>query len=715
MTNAHTDNWQWLELEAYPKRTDWAVSDKKRVLLVAVNMPGYYSLPVRILSLMAAQDDELSAYFDIRYVETDNRDPVEPLLDTLDAWQPDIVAFSVNIWNREQCIAVSDALRSRHPEVTILGGGQEVSYSVYDFLAIAPAFDYLIDGEGELPFLQFLNAWHASGRTLSTPQSVSGLHYRVGPTTAFTRPAEVVDNLDEIPSPILAGLVPVKRRNLLGVMLEGARGCPFHCAFCFEGTKKPQVRMASIERLNAEVEQMTGRGARFFHIMDAILCNSEIERLRKLKEIFVRAREKNPSSVVLVEAYADRITDEVADNMDAFSIIDLGLQTTNPETARAIHRPFNQEKYRQGLEPLRKTGSTFNIYLICGLPHETLNSFLRGIQFVLEQRPTRLFINELCLLNGTELRRKADEYGYQYDPKPPYIVTASAWMSPLELKFTQVVSKVIERYYNLTVRSIFAAAPWLPKQVNTAGTGGRLILPGGCSYTCAGCRNAESTAEDKIQGLETLKHATDCDVDILAGDSLAMDRSLMQVSGQLQLCGSARNRLVAPLSAFADPTILEKLIQRGFWHYKTFCTASGAPKGVPGQDNAAQAGHFNRSFELAGNASFNPFLEVVLHPGSSTSEQYCAEILKLATQKVTTISVPEQTEELGEAWQIALVETFWQAMELRTWINLPEKTLKRALTTREMGDIDETLGYLDTFNMVSREQEQPACFNPVTD
>jgi len=715
VTTTTSDNWQWLELAAGPKRSHWAFGGKKRVLHIAINMPGYYSLPVRILSLMAAQDDELSAYFDSRYVEIQNCDPLEPLQESLADWQPDIVAFSVNIWNRDACIDVAETLRARCPEITILGGGQEVSYSVYDFLALAPAFDYLIDGEGEIPLRQFLTQWQTSGRHLENPQKVSGLHYRDGNNHLFSRPAEIVDDLDAIPSPILAGLVPVEQKNLLGVMLEGARGCPFRCAFCFEGTKKPRVRMASVARLKAEAEYMSERGARFFHIMDAILCNSEIERLKQLKEIFVGIRQKNPSSVVLVEAYTDRITDEVAQYMDAFSIIDLGLQTINPATARAINRPFDAEKYRQGLKRLHKTGSTFNVYLICGLPHETLNSFFNGIRFVLQQRPTRIFNNELCLLNGTELRRRAEEYGYEYDPKPPYDVYANKWMTRLEFKFAYVVSKVIERYYNFTVRAIFAAAPWLPKQVNTSGENGRISLASSCSHRCPGCRHAQGSGEPKTLGLETLKHATDYDVDIVAGDSITMNRDVMQLAGQLQLCGSARNRLIAPLSTFAQPELLETLIQRGFWHYRAYCTAADGGSVEPGMSNEELAAHFNRPFELAGNATFKPYLDIVLHPGTSTPQQYRAELMKLIARKATTITVPTSIPGGDHIWQSMLTETFWDALAKNAWIRLPEATLMRALGEKGLNDVGATIDYLRDFDLISQEQETPPCFSAWVD
>src|SRR4030042_1671255 len=138
----------------------WPRTDPKtRVLLVAINMPGYYSLPVRILSLLPAQSKDLDAGFDVRYVETTNKDDIRPLMECILQWRPQIVGLSVNIWNLLKCKALAAAIKQELPDTCIICGGQEVTNSVVDYLSEVPPFDYLIDGEGEIPFPQFLQAW----------------------------------------------------------------------------------------------------------------------------------------------------------------------------------------------------------------------------------------------------------------------------------------------------------------------------------------------------------------------------------------------------------------------------------------------------------------------------------------------------------------------------------------------------------------------------
>lgn len=706
-TKDQADDRTWLELDL---KAPWAIAENRyRLLFVAINMPGYYSLPVRMLSLLASSSPKTAERFDCRFVEMDNIQPVAPLLARILDWQPDLIAFSVNIWNRNIAVELADNIRQRLPSATILGGGQEVTGSSYDFLQFAPAFDYLIDGEGERPLLQFLEQWQADGR-LADVHAVSGLWYHGDAGSACTRPADLVEDLDEVPSVILAGLVPVTRRNLLGVMLEGSRGCPFRCSFCFEGAKKGKVRTASIARLQQEVEFMVGRGAKYFHIMDAILCNTDPARLRQLKEIFASVKERVPKNVVLVELYADRVTPEVAECLAPFSIIDLGLQTTNPETVKAIHRSFAEEKYRQGVELLRQTGSTFNIYLICGLPYETLVSFLKGIRFVLDQSPTRLFINELCLLNGTELRRRAAEFGYAYDPDPPYVVHETAWMSRFILRLVQVMAKALERRYNLSSRSLHTTAPWLPKIAKINSKPLALELREGCSLGCQGCLGAEPNLIDCAKLNQLLEGAADQDVHVFTGDGAGGRPGLLQLAGQLQLAATARNRIIGPLSMFGDREWLDRLIHRGFWHYLTFFRLDDGSFTAREKELLAIVDHFNRAVQLVGYAAVQPDLEIVLLPGDANPDRYKEMILELAKRRVTLVSVPIELAEKGIEWEHVLVASFVSAIENRLWLKLPEKIAKKAFASLGETAVDEIVEQLRGFGMISSATAQPPCF-----
>lgn len=682
---------------------------RTRILLVAINMPGYYSLPVRILSLLPLQFDHIKTKFDVRYIEIKNNEDTSGLVECVLSWQPEIVGFSMNIWNRNMCKKLADDIKKASPQTTIICGGQEVTNSVIDYLSMITSFDYIVDGEGEIPFRQFLEVWEPA-KGLKDPTRVSGLRYREHGQTRFTGPGEIVTSLDHVPSPILAGLVPAHQQNLLGVMLEGSRGCPFRCSFCFEGGKNCKVRTASIERIAKEAKCMAARGARYYHILDPILCNSNIERLRKLSSVFDELRKQNPETVISVEAYAHHVTDEVAKYLQSFPIIDLGLQTTNPKTTRAIHRPYMLEKFRLGVAKLKNTTSTVNLYLICGLPYETAESFLDGVRFVLNEKPTRVFFNELLLLNGTELRIRAKEYGYQFNSDPPYQVHQSNWMSRREMSIVGLVSKLVEKHYNLSFRSFYVNAPWLSHNVPLSSKKKTLFLSSPCSLNCKNCSIEDSTS--KIQWKESIQRLMTSnltELDVICGANIPGDR-IMRAVALLQLTGTNRLRIVSALQLFVNKELLEKLANLGFWHVKTFvrpCVGRDKTRNsLIDEDLFAGLQNLRHLFKLTGYASFRPFSEVVVYPENLTASEYLELICSVGKYQPSVITVPDSCRSNDE-WISTLTEAFNIGLSSGYWVKMTKRIARQALG--KVGEKNTVMEHLDALGFISHQGPQPPC------
>lgn len=694
----------------------WALNQadsRRRVLLVALNMPGYYSLAVRLLALVVAQDSSLAAQVDIRYVEADNNADLVKLAERLADWRPDLIAWTVNIWNRLPVQDLLRRLRPSLPQTLFLFGGQEVTGSAVDFLNLLPELDYIIEGEGELAFAQFVQSWlQAGGRELADPAMVSGLRFRRQGQPELTRPADLVQDLDSLPSVILAGLVQPDQRNLLGVMLEGSRGCPNRCSFCFEGGRSGRVRSASVARLAEEAAFMAGQGAGYFHILDPILCNSNPARLRELTAVLTELQERNPRTVISVEIYAHQVSEELAACLQSCTIVDVGLQSTHEPTARAIHRAWQPQRFQAGLARLRRAQVPFNIYLICGLPEETLATYLQGLSAIMAGQPTRIFCNELCLLNGTELRHRALEYGYHFDRNPPYRAWSNRWMSAADFRLAQAASKVVEKYYNLTSRAIYTKAPWLPGHAPEYGGTSRISLTSPCSRQCPGCVRAQAVTTnmppDLVQALTELE---DDDVEIFAGD-LVDREALVQLMGRLQLHAPARLRLVGPPELFDDADWVQWLVQRGVWHFRSFAEA--------GEARQPDLTALSQTCRLTGFAVVRPFSDIVLllpqEPDADADAQTCVAALKnLADQGLTMVTVPAGVTDMPASWQQEVALQLEPLVEQLSWLRLPETTLKMGLEPylsgrgEELGQICRSLQIL---GLSSSAVNQPPCYLP---
>lgn len=715
-STSHGSSRQYLDISA--PQADWPrEAGRCRVLLVAVNMPGYYSLAVRLLALVVA-GSELAARVDIRYLEADNTTDLPELAARLAAWQPDLVAWSVNIWNRMQVEELLGRLRPLLPQALFLFGGQEVSDSAVDFLARLPELDYLIEGEGEIALVQFLREWIPGDRIVQNPLAVSGLRFRREGQSVLSRPAETVSRLDDLPSVILAGLIQPDQRNLLGVMLEGSRGCPNRCSFCFEGGRSGRVRSASMERLAQEAAYMAQRGAGYFHILDPILCNSNPKRLQALAAVLEELQRNNPRTVISVEIYAHQISEELTRCLQSCTIVDVGLQSTHEPTVRAIRRAWQPQRFRAGLARLRAAQIPFNIYLICGLPEETLQTWLVGLAGIMAERPTRIFCNELCLLNGTELRHRALEYGYHFDQNPPYRAWANRWMSAAELRLAQISSKVVEKYYNLTVRAVHTKAPWLPEHAPAYGGCTRIDLASPCSRQCPGCSRAgmrhTATPADLAAVFEQVQ---DDDVELVVGNGVER-QVIVQLLGQLQLYAPARVRLIAPPELFAADDAqpgdwVQDLVHRGIWHFQSFAElADGA---VAAAEDRAIA-QLTRSCRLTGFAVIRPLTEILLLiPGQDEADAaaYCRRLQALAALHCTVLGVPGAAEDMPRAWQEQVAAAFDPFLQAACWLRLPRKLLAAALRHCIKADdaaLPGLLAGLQDLDLDGGAANRPPCF-----
>lgn len=713
-TTMKTENWQHLEIKDNDQ-SKWQLDDsKENVLLIALNMPGYYSLPVRILSLLTSTSDELGSLYNVRFMEGSIRESTDRILDVISSMAPDIVGVSVNIWNQQMVMELAGAIKKILPKGTIMAGGQEVTNSVANPLQTLKHIDFIIDGEGEIPFQQFLKEWDRDNKALNHPENVSGLHYySPDAKPEFSGQAEIVASLDEVPSVILAGLIDPKLCvKKLGVMIEGARGCPFRCGYCFEGGYNRKVRSAPMDRLMAEMAYMVDKGARYFHLMDPILCNSNPERLKTISEFFHALRKSRKGAIILVEAYAQHITEEIASHLKQGFIVDIGLQTINEQTNEAITRPFNKKKFSEGITYLLKTGASFNIYLICGLPYETMESFFQGILFALEQNPTKIFFNELQLLNGTALRKKVLDFNYNFNPQPQYEVYSTPWMSQRSMQITLAAAKMLGRYYNLNGRSIFASAPWYASPHGVSHAEITMDLSSPCTHGCSGCKQGKVQESDPKKWQEMEKsHGTLAgkDVRLRVGNEID-DKALLQFGGKMPLASVLRTKICAPADYLEPMQRVDRLFQSGIWLYSTFLTApaSSDEKAVSKFDQELAAlESLNRTIPLPGAAVLEPHLEIRLLPRTSDPEGYCLAIDKITAHRATVITVPKELDDSGQKWQIALSQAFDVCISRSHWLRLPEKQMQNALAEE---NTNQVIACLKQMNLISTDDNQPVCY-----
>ena len=354
---------------------------------------------------------------------------------------PDVVAFSCYIWNVTKTLEICRLIKEKHGCKIVLGG-PEVAYRPKDVLEKYEFVDYVLSGEGEWTFPDFLD--YLNGDLFS----VSGLTFRNNGEIISIPEKEYADTP---PSPFCDEFF--KKLNGRITYIETARGCPYRCAFCLSGRCSP-LRFFDTERVKKEIILLSNSGTQTVKFVDRTF-NANAERANEIllfiKENYGKAI---PQSVCFHFEIAGDIlkenTLEILASMPRGAVqLEIGMQSFNEETLRIINRKTNTQKL---IENIRKLISFNNMHihidLIAGLTGEDFESFRNSFNIAYSLKAQMLQMGFLKLLYGADMRENRDKYPCEFSAEPPYEVTSTPWLSSDELEMLKNCEDAVDRLYN---------------------------------------------------------------------------------------------------------------------------------------------------------------------------------------------------------------------------------------------------------------------------
>ncbi|MGB7998807.1 MAG: B12-binding domain-containing radical SAM protein [Anaerobacillus sp.] len=395
-------------------------------------------LALRYLKASAAPD------YDVQMAEYTIKDPIMNIVSDLHSMKPNVIGFSCYIWNIEETIPVIEMLKKVNPSLTIVLGGPEVSYDVYEWLDRIPQADYIVMGEGEVTFKELLR----SIETGDSVEDVKGIAYRKDGRNHINPPAPKL-SLRDIPSPFRFE----EDRSDLGrrvTYVETSRGCPYSCQFCLSSIEVG-VRYFPAERMKEELLYLMDNGAKTIKFVDRtfnIRRNYAIDMFQFLID------EHRPGCVFQFEITADIMRPEVLEflNREAppgLFRFEIGIQSTNDETNELVMRKQNFEKLARTVTMVKDGGKIDqHLDLIAGLPEEDYSSFRKTFNDVFSFRPEELQLGFLKMLRGTGVRLSAEKHGYLYMDHAPYEILCNNVLSFDDVIRIKQVEDVLEKYWN---------------------------------------------------------------------------------------------------------------------------------------------------------------------------------------------------------------------------------------------------------------------------
>ena len=420
------------------------------ILLTAINAkyihsnPAVYSLRAYACRYGGSRYEE-----EIRIAEYTINQPVDEILMDIYERRPDILCISCYLWNISYVEQLIREIQKVLPETKIWLGGPEVSYNAREMLDGYPGVAGVMCGEGEQAFLELMNYYHGEGAAALS--DVAGIAYRAQPSggnamwdvcETSVRPA-----LDLSTIPFIYEHIEDFDNRI--VYYESSRGCPFSCSYCLSSIDKC-LRFRDPDLVRRELQFFIDHEVPQVKFVDRTF-NCRHDHAMAVWS-YIKEHDRGITNFHF-EVAADLLNDEeialIRSMRPGLIQLEIGVQSTNPDTVREIRRRMDLAKVEKNVAAVREARNVHqHLDLIAGLPYEDYDSFARSFDRVYAMKPDQLQLGFLKVLKGSLMHEKTEEYGLVYQDRPPYEVLSTKWLSYSNVIRLKKIEEMVEVYYN---------------------------------------------------------------------------------------------------------------------------------------------------------------------------------------------------------------------------------------------------------------------------
>ncbi|MHA1679662.1 MAG: B12-binding domain-containing radical SAM protein [Promethearchaeota archaeon] len=300
-------------------------------------------------------------------------------------FNPDLIGITTNISSASIAITTARFLKKRKDTPVILGGPW--ASIEYDIILKANVADYVVVGEGEISFLEFVKALEGG----KSPLSVKGIAFkRDDGKIQFTKNGEYIHDLDTLPFPAWelfpsSKSYPYNNRYFPYYPILTSRGCPFSCIYCTKVIHGYKIRYRSVDNVIEEIRHLKED----FKIKELIIADDNFTQdIERAEQIFDEIHDRNFGIKILFSngIRSDIYSESLVSKMKRAGVyrVFLGIESGNQQVVNKIRKGLNLKKIVDFIGLLRKYHIDHYGYFMLGLPYDNYQTMMDTINFAIK-------------------------------------------------------------------------------------------------------------------------------------------------------------------------------------------------------------------------------------------------------------------------------------------------------------------------------------------
>ena len=299
--------------------------------------------------------------------------------------KPDVVGVTTTTFTLVDSIITAKIVKKVDNDIIVVFGGPHAYIYPEETINI-PGVDFLVLGEGEITFTEFL----LNIDNYEELKKVKGIVFKHGDMIVNTGYRSFIDDLDSLPFPA-RHLTPYKKyssliakRNPITTMFT-SRGCPYRCLFCYRPHMGKKFRARSPENVVEEIVECVDMGIHEFLVYDDTF-NIDKQRVFAICNII---KKMGLDIYFDIRARTDRINKEMLVALKTAGCVRIhyGIESANQRILDILKKDITVEQAREVIKMTKAVGIETLAYFMIGNPTETKDEILNTIKFARKLKP----------------------------------------------------------------------------------------------------------------------------------------------------------------------------------------------------------------------------------------------------------------------------------------------------------------------------------------